>query len=131
MSIVSSAPTGGRSSSLADVIDTVLDKGIVIDAHVSVALVGIEVLTINARVVVASVDTYLRFAEAANRLDLKAQEGRGLGDLVEGAVAGPMKRRAIEHTGERLLEKAGEVIGEIVRPPERERQRDRQGRRDS
>ncbi|GAA2594459.1 hypothetical protein GCM10010399_26350 [Dactylosporangium fulvum] len=134
MSITSAAPTGGgQSSSLADVIDTILDKGIVIDAHVSVALVGIEVLTINARVVVASVDTYLRFAEAANRLDLKAQEGRGLGDLVEGAkgaVAGPMKRRAIEHTGEKLLEKAGEVIGEIVHPPEHERQRERRERRD-
>src|SRR5690348_9795857 len=111
MSIVSAAPTGGgQSSSLADVIDTILDKGIVIDAHVSVAIVGIEILTINARVVVASVDTYLRFAEAANRLDLKAHEGKGLGDLVQGtkgAVAGPMKRRAIEHKGETLLEKAG------------------------
>lgn len=129
MSIMSAAPTGGgRSSSLADVIDTVLDKGIVIDAHVSVALVGIEVLTINARVVIASVDTYLRFAEAANRLDLKAQEGQGLGDLVQGAkgaIAGPMKRRAIEHTGEKLLEKAGDVLGEIVNPPERERRRQR------
>src|SRR4051812_50158281 len=72
-------PAGGggqldrpSSSSLADVIDTILDKGLVIDAFVRVSLVGIELLTIDARVVVASVDTYLRFAEAVNRLDLTA-----------------------------------------------------------
>ncbi|GAB2650943.1 gas vesicle protein GvpJ [Kribbella swartbergensis] len=57
-------------SSLADVIDSILDKGLVIDAYVRVSLVGIELLTIDARIVVASVDTYLRFAEATNRLDL-------------------------------------------------------------
>ena len=62
---------GGRGPSptgLADVIETILDKGMVIDAYVRVSLVGIEVLTIDARVVIASVDTYLRFAEAVNRL---------------------------------------------------------------
>ncbi len=48
----------------------ILDKGMVIDAFVRVSLVGIEVLTIDARVVVASVDTYLRYAEAVHRLDL-------------------------------------------------------------
>ena len=57
-------------SGLADVIDTILDKGLVIDAYVRVSLVGIELLTIDARIVVASVDTYLRFAEAVNRLDI-------------------------------------------------------------
>jgi hypothetical protein len=57
-------------SSLADVIDSILDKGLVIDAYVRVSLVGIELLTIDARIVVASVDTYLHFAEATNRLDL-------------------------------------------------------------
>ncbi|MQA11242.1 MAG: gas vesicle structural protein GvpA [Pseudonocardiaceae bacterium] len=60
-----------RPSSLADVLEIVLDKGIVIDAYVRVAVVGIELLTIDARVVIASVDTYLRFAEAVNRLDLQ------------------------------------------------------------
>ena len=59
-----------RPSSLADVLEVVLDKGIVIDAYVRVAVVGIELLTIDARIVIASVDTYLRFAEAVNRLDL-------------------------------------------------------------
>jgi gas vesicle structural protein len=57
-------------SSLADVIDTILDKGLVIDIYVRVSLVGIELLTIDARIVIASVDTYLRFAEAVGRLDL-------------------------------------------------------------
>jgi hypothetical protein len=62
-------------SGLADVIEIILDKGIVIDAYVRVSLVGIELLTIDARIVIASVDTYLRFAEATNRLDLVAQGG--------------------------------------------------------
>jgi hypothetical protein len=61
-------------SGLADVLDVLLDKGIVIDIYVRVALVGIELLTVDARIVIASVDTYLRFAEAVNRLDL-AQVG--------------------------------------------------------
>jgi gas vesicle structural protein len=57
-------------SSLADVIDTILDKGLVIDIYVRVSLVGIELMTVDARIVIASVDTYLRFAEAVNRLDI-------------------------------------------------------------
>ncbi len=71
-------------SGLADVIEIILDKGIVIDAYVRVSLVGIELLTIDARIVVASVDTYLRFAEATNRLDLYEHGGKDLGDLVGG-----------------------------------------------
>ena len=78
-------------SGLADVLDLVLDKGIVIDAYVRLALVGIEILTLDARVVIASVDTYLRFAEAVNRLDLQpAEQAQGLpgliGDLQEGGA---------------------------------------------
>src|SRR5437763_13444350 len=57
-------------SGLVDVLNVILDKGIVIDVYVRVALVGIELLTVDARIVIASVDTYLRFAEAVNRLDL-------------------------------------------------------------
>ena len=52
------------SSSLAEVVDRILDKGIVIDAWVRVSLVGIELLTVEARVVIASVETYLKYAEA-------------------------------------------------------------------
>jgi hypothetical protein len=57
-------------SALSDVVDLILDRGLVIDAYVRVAVLGIEVATIDARVAVASVDTYLRFAEAVTRLDL-------------------------------------------------------------
>jgi gas vesicle structural protein len=52
------------SSSLIDVLDRVLDKGIVIDAWVRISLVGIDLITIEARVVVASIDTYLKYADA-------------------------------------------------------------------
>ena len=51
-------------TSLVDVLDRVLDKGIVIDAWVRISLVGIDLITIEARVVVASIDTYLKYAEA-------------------------------------------------------------------
>jgi len=90
-------------SGLADVIEIILDKGIVIDAYVRVSLVGIELLTIDARIVIASVDTYLRFAEATNRLDLYEKGGQplteALGDLQEsgaskktsGAISGVKK----------------------------------------
>src|SRR4051794_34117724 len=71
-------------SGLADVIDSILDKGLVIDAYVRVGLLGIELLTIDARIVVASVDTYLRFAEATNRLDLYEKGGKDLPELLEG-----------------------------------------------
>ena len=57
-----------RPSGLADVIDVILDKGLVIDAYLRVSLVGIELLAVDARIVIASVDTYLRFADAVNRL---------------------------------------------------------------
>jgi len=68
-------------SGLADVLDLILDKGLVIDAFVRVSVIGIEVITIDARIVIASVDTYLRFAEAVNRLDLKETELGGLPEL--------------------------------------------------
>ena len=68
-------------SGLAEVIDLILDKGLVIDAYVRVSVFGIEVLTIDARIVIPSVDTYLRFAEAVNRLDLTQTEVAGLKEL--------------------------------------------------
>ena len=70
-------------SGLADVLDVILDKGLVIDAYVRVSVIGIEVITIDARIVIASVDTYLRFAEAVNRLDLRETELAGLPELQE------------------------------------------------
>ncbi|MDR7346681.1 gas vesicle protein GvpJ [Enteractinococcus fodinae] len=74
------------SSSLADVVEMILDKGLVIDIYVRVSLVGIEILTIDARIVIASVDTYLRFAEATNRLDLTQQGGKDLTEMLEGVT---------------------------------------------
>jgi len=71
------------------VIDVILDKGLVIDAYVRVSLIGIEILTIDARIVIASVDTYLRFAEAVNRLDLQqADDSQGLPELMESMTSG-------------------------------------------
>ena len=81
-------------SGLADVIDLILDKGLVIDIYVRVSLVGIELLTIDARIVVASVDTYLRFAEAVNRLDLEEKgDQKGLPDLLGDAEEGGAKHK--------------------------------------
>ena len=71
-------------SSLADVVDLILDKGLVIDAYVRVSVIGIELITIDARIVIASIDTYLRFAEAVNRLDLTQTEAAGLKELRDG-----------------------------------------------
>src|SRR2546421_9908418 len=88
---ISRAP---NPSGLAEVVDLILDKGLVIDVYVRVALVGIELLTIDARIVVASVDTYLRFAEAVNRLDLEEKgDQKSLPDLFEGAEEGGAKHK--------------------------------------
>ena len=83
-------------SSLADVIDTILDKGLVIDIYIRVSLVGIELLTIDARIVIASVDTYLRWAQAVNRLDLAEQQpGRPelMGDMVESGTRNSTRKK--------------------------------------
>ena len=94
-----------KPSGLADVIEVILDKGLVIDAYVRVSLVGIELLTIDARIVVASVDTYLRFAEAVNRLDISEDGGATLPDLMEGITEGGAKSKtkgALEGVKEKL-----------------------------
>ena len=92
-------------SSLADVIDTILDKGLVIDIYVRVSLVGIELLTIDARIVIASVDTYLRFAEAVNRVDLGENDPQTLPELMDHITSGAAKSKtsgAIEGAKEKL-----------------------------
>src|SRR5256885_1638719 len=122
--------SGPSSSSLADVIDTILDKGLVIDAYVRVSLVGIELLTIDARVVVASVDTYLRFAEAVNRLDLSENHQKGLPDLID-----DMNEDGAKSKTKGALEAAGDKVREFLGDDEEEdRQpagRGRGGRRKS
>ena len=104
-----------RPSGLADVIDVILDKGLVIDAYVRVALVGIELLTIDARIVIASVDTYLRFAEAVNRLDI-ADDGQseGLPQLMKDMTSGGAKSKtegALEGAKDKLLGKSDDDSG--------------------
>ena len=120
-------------SGLADVVEVLLDRGVVVDAYARVSLLGIELLTVDARVVVASVETYLRFAEATNRLDLPEhgvtlpevlgevggqavervaekvveKKVRGVADKVEGAV------EKVEETAEEVVETAEEVVESV------------------
>ena len=95
-----------NSSGLYDVLDLILDKGLVIDIFVRVSLIGIEILTIDARIVIASVDTYLRFAEAVNRLDLEAKDdSKGLPELMSDMTQGGASSKtkgAIEGAKEKL-----------------------------
>jgi len=101
-------------SSLVDVVDTILDKGLVIDAYVRVSLIGIELLTIDARIVVASVDTYLRFAEAVNRLDLtETGRGKGLPELMGDAKQGGAKR-AVKGAAQGAVEAAKDKLTDAV-----------------
>ena len=93
-------------SSLADVVDLILDKGLVIDAYVRVSVIGIEVVTIDARIVIASVDTYLRFAEAVNRLEISGSESEGLPQLMQDITesgAGSKTRGVLEGAKESLF----------------------------
>jgi hypothetical protein len=96
---------------LADVVNTILDKGLVIDVFARVSVVGIEVLRVDARVVVASVDTYLRFAEAANRLGVGVSEPAGLPGLMEELQYSGSKSKA-----KGLLDAAEEKLDEIFGP---------------
>ncbi|MDT0441321.1 gas vesicle protein GvpJ [Streptomyces johnsoniae] len=88
-----------RAGTLYDVVDIILDRGMVIDIFVRVSLVGIEILKIDVRVVIASIDTYLRFAEVCDSLCSEEDpHSRRLGDLISGggpakaAVGGSLKK---------------------------------------
>src|ERR1700756_4438246 len=106
-------------SGLADVIDTILDKGLVIDAYVRVSLVGIELVTIDARVVIASVDTYLRFAEAVNRLDIANEDSKaGLPDLVDDVTSGAAKSKT-----QGVLDAAGEKLSDLLNQEQPQRKK--------
>ena len=88
-------------SSLIDVLDRVLDKGIVIDAWVRISLVGIDLITVEARVVVASIDTYLKYADAVgmmglvSRPQLSTETIPGLEVETTRRVSGVPSRRAV------------------------------------
>ncbi|MFF4243285.1 gas vesicle protein GvpJ [Streptomyces sp. NPDC001822] len=101
-------PCPPRAGTLYDVLELILDRGMVIDVFIRVSLVGIEILKIDARIVVASVDTYLRFAEACNRLDLERDSGSTtIPELLGGGVA--------KSVGKRKVRKAAESVGDSVR----------------
>ena len=108
-------------SGLADVIDLILDKGLVIDAYVRIAVIGIELITIDARIVIASVDTYLRFAEAVNRLDLNQTELGGLPELqqqgakkeTEGAIEGVEEKMTPDSSGMRTAAKGAAAAAAV------------------
>jgi hypothetical protein len=97
-------------SGLAEVIELILDKGLVIDVFVRLSLVGIELISIDARIVVASVDTYLRFAEATNRLDLYEKGGIGLPGLVEGITESGARGKT-SGVLDAAIEKAEQMFG--------------------
>ena len=115
-------------SSLADVIDTILDKGLVIDIYVRVSLVGIELLTIDARIVVASVDTYLRFAEAVNRLDLTETQTHGIPELIEDVTQAGSKGKT-KGALDAAKDKVSEFIGDDDEDDDKEKQPARQSSR--
>jgi len=117
----------GETSSLADVVGTILDKGVVIDIFARVSLVGIEVLRIDARVVVASVDTYLRFAEAANRLELGAGEPSGLPEVVSD-VSDAGKEGVREGGTQGALEAGVDKLGDLLRPRQDEEEEEEAAR---
>jgi hypothetical protein len=119
---------GGGSNSLADVVELILDKGLVIDVFVRVSLVGIEILTVDARIVVASVDTFLRFAEATNRLDLygKGKGGKDLPELMEGITESGSKGKT---SG--VLEAAADKVGDMLGGGREERTEERAEREEA
>src|SRR3954454_4440496 len=99
---------GPSPSGLADVLNILLDKGLVIDIYLRVSLVGIELLTVDARIVIASVDTYLRVAEAVGRLSISEDNHQqGLPELIQDLQSGGAKSKtsgAIEGAKEKLGE---------------------------
>ena len=119
-----------RPSGLADVIDIILDKGLVIDAYVRVSLIGIEILTIDARIVIASVDTYLRFAEAVGRLNIEQNDqSQGLPELMENITESGAKSKtkgAVEGVKEKVgLGQGGDDDDDDGRQKSRTRRRSR------
>jgi hypothetical protein len=121
-------PSGGgavqrqdETGSLAEVVGTILDKGVVIDIFARVSLVGIELLRVDARIVVASVDTYLRFAEAANRLQLGTKEPEQLSDVVGDLTESGSKGVAQGKT-KGALEAGVDKLGDFLSPDDDEQE---------
>ncbi|OPF72328.1 gas vesicle synthesis-like protein [Streptomyces antioxidans] len=124
---------GGGTSGLYDVLELILDRGLVIDAFIRVSLVGIEILKIDVRIVVASVDTYLRFAEACNRLDLESGQNKspGLPEVFEGITENGARSKtkgALSGAGD-TVSKAAQSVADAIRPSEEEEEEEEPRRR--
>ncbi|MEU0446829.1 gas vesicle structural protein GvpA [Streptomyces tendae] len=100
-----------RAGTLYDVLELILDRGMVIDVFVRVSLVGIEILKVDARIVVASVDTYLRFAEACNRLDLEHDvRSKTVPEMFGSPVAKTVGKAGARRTARSLTDKVRDVL---------------------
>ncbi|MER6336259.1 gas vesicle protein GvpJ [Streptomyces tendae] len=109
-----------RAGTLYDVLELILDRGMVIDVFVRVSLVGIEILKVDARIVVASVDTYLRFAEACNRLDLEHDvRSKTVPEMFGSPVAKTVGKAGARRTARSLTDKVRDVLA-----PEHEHDRE-------
>ncbi|MFE4606963.1 gas vesicle structural protein GvpA [Streptomyces niveus] len=101
-----------RAGSLYDVLELILDRGMVIDIFIRVSLVGIEILKIDARIVVASVDTYLRFAEACNRLDLENDStSRTVPELFGGGMTKSVGKAGAKKAAHSVGDKVKKAVG--------------------
>ena len=107
----------GGASDVADVVELILDKGLVIDVFARVSLVGTEILTIDARATVSSNDTFLHFAEATNRLDLHTSQKRGT-DLA-GRQGKKQARKALNPAA-RKVKSVEEQVEDIFKPRRQE-----------
>ncbi|MEU5610839.1 gas vesicle protein GvpJ [Streptomyces sparsogenes] len=104
-----------RSGNLYDVLELILDRGMVIDVFLRVSLVGIEILKVDARIVVASVDTYLRFAEACNRLDLEFdRSSTTVPELLGSGPAASLGKKAAKKTAKKAVESVGGKVKRAV-----------------
>ncbi|AQS65980.1 gas vesicle structural protein GvpA [Streptomyces pactum] len=126
-----------RAGTLYDVLELILDRGMVIDVFVRVSLVGIEILKVDARIVVASVDTYLRFAEACNRLDLEHDvRSKTVPEMFGSPVAKTIGRAGARRSARSLTDKVRDILtpeeaaaeAEGARPREYTRERAERGR---
>ncbi|MGW6506366.1 gas vesicle protein GvpJ [Streptomyces niveus] len=122
-----------RAGSLYDVLELILDRGMVIDIFIRVSLVGIEILKIDARIVVASVDTYLRFAEACNRLDLENDStSRTVPELFGGGMTKSVgkagAKKAVHSVGDKVKKAVGAGGDDEDEQDEQEEERPRRSK---
>ncbi|MEU9641061.1 gas vesicle structural protein GvpA [Streptomyces sp. NPDC048188] len=119
-----------RAGTLYDVLELILDRGMVIDVFVRVSLVGIEILKVDARIVVASVDTYLRFAEACNRLDLEHDvRSKTVPEMFGSPVAKTVGKAGAKRTARSLTDKVRDVLAPEPDPESEQEEAEAEDRR--